>query len=59
MKFKRETSSYSSLIEGFYTLRIHDQRGQDTLPKPGWLLSDSKMKIVLYKTEGSNHAGEI
>jgi hypothetical protein len=31
----RETPSYSPLIEGHYTLHVHDQRGQDTLPKPG------------------------
>ncbi|OAD02140.1 hypothetical protein MUCCIDRAFT_82524 [Mucor lusitanicus CBS 277.49] len=55
----RATPSYSPLIEGYYTLQVHDQRGQDSLPKPGWLLPDSKMKIALYKTtEGNNHVGE-
>jgi hypothetical protein len=54
----RETPSYSPLIEGFYNLQIYDQRGKDTLPKPGWLLPDKKMRIALYKTEGENHVGE-
>ncbi|GAN04856.1 hypothetical protein MAM1_0075c04321 [Mucor ambiguus] len=55
----RATPSYSPLIEGYYTLQVHDQRGHDSLPKPGWLLPDSKMKIALYKTtEGNNHVGE-
>lgn len=55
----RATPSYSPLIEGYYTLQVHDQRGQGSQPKPGWLLPDSKMKIALYKTtEGNNHIGE-
>lgn len=43
----RETPSYSLLIEGYYTLHVQDQRGQDTSPRPGWLLPDSQMKIAL------------
>lgn len=54
----RATPSYSPLVEEHYTLQIYDQRGQDSLPKPGWLLPDNKMRIALYKTEGNNHVGE-
>ncbi|KAI8647741.1 hypothetical protein BD408DRAFT_309 [Parasitella parasitica] len=54
----RATPSYSPFIEGYYTLQVHDQRGSGSLPKPGWLLPDNKMRIALYKTEGNNHAGE-
>ncbi|KAI8885776.1 hypothetical protein K501DRAFT_179016, partial [Backusella circina FSU 941] len=53
----RETPSYSPLVEGHYTILFHDQRGRDTLPKPGWLLPDDKMKIALYRTEG-RHVGQ-
>ncbi|OBZ85043.1 hypothetical protein A0J61_06901 [Choanephora cucurbitarum] len=53
----RSTPSYSPLLEGFYTLNIHDQRGPTSPPKPGWLIPNDKMKIALYKTEG-NHVGE-
>ncbi|KAI8084278.1 uncharacterized protein B0P05DRAFT_585570 [Gilbertella persicaria] len=53
----RSTPSYSPLIEGFYTLNVHDQRGPASPPKPGWLIANDKMKVALYKTEG-NHVGE-
>lgn len=53
----RETPSYSPLIEGYYAIHVYDQRGFDTLPKPGWLLPDDKLKIALYKTE-MNHIGQ-
>ncbi|CEP10105.1 hypothetical protein [Parasitella parasitica] len=54
----RATPSYTPLIEGYYTLQVHDQRGPDSLPKPGWLLPDNKMRVALYKTENNNHVGE-
>lgn len=53
----RATPSYSPLIEGYYTIQLYDQRGFSNTPKPGWLTSDNKMKIALYKTE-INHVGQ-
>lgn len=55
--YLRETPSYTPLVDGHYTILFHDQRGRDTLPKPGWLLPDDKMKIALYRTEG-RHVGQ-
>ena len=55
----RATPSYSPLIEGYYTIHLHDQRGPGTLPKPGWLLPDKSLKIALYKADGNNHVGEF
>ncbi|KAI8974990.1 hypothetical protein BDB01DRAFT_805618 [Pilobolus umbonatus] len=54
----RETPSYSPLIEGFYTIQVHDQRGPNEAAKPGWLYTNSQLQVALYKTEG-DHIGEV